>query len=185
MVVALATIAPLLVAATLAAGLAGVISVEAMIEAALVFGEDAGMLTFGAMFLASPVQWATGRTQVPVRKYLGIMFFLLALSNGAMFIIESGVAAAFGAPFLIAGVVAVLLAAPLFLTSSRWSQRALGIRRWRLLHRLTYLVAVALVAHVVLVGELGPGAVLIIVGFIARVPAVRRWMARRRLRRES
>ena len=153
----MATIAPLLVAGTLAAGLAGVITVEAIIEAALVFGEDPGMLTFGAMFLASPVQWATGRTQVPVRKYLGIVFFLLALSNGAMFVIESGMVAAFGAPFLIAGVIALLVATPLFLTSSRWSQRVLGMRRWRLLHRLTYVVAVALVAHVLLAGELGPG----------------------------
>jgi len=172
----LATIAPLVVTGAIAAGLLGVISAEAAITLALAGGENPGMITFGAMFLASPVQWFTGRSQIRVRKYLGIMFFLLALSNGAMFVIESGLAAAVGAPFLLAGTIALLLALPLFLTSNRWSQRTLGMSRWRLLHKLTYFVAAALLIHVVLIGDVGPGATLIALGFIARIPAVRRWL---------
>jgi DMSO/TMAO reductase YedYZ heme-binding membrane subunit len=178
-VLILATIAPLVVAAAVVARVLGIISEHDMVSLALGAGENPGMVTFGAMFLASPVQWITGRSQVRVRKYLGIMFFLLALSNGAMFVIESGVAAAFGAPFLIAGAVAVVVAAPLFLTSSRWSQRTLGMRRWRLLHKLTYVVAVALVGHVLLIPDPGPGAAMIIAGFIARIPSVRRWLTAR------
>ena len=85
-------------------------------------------------------------------------------------------AAALSAPFLIAGTVAIVLAAPLFLTSSRRSQRIMGMKRWRLLHRLTYVVAAALLAHVLLMPELGPGAVMITLGFVGRVPAVRRWL---------
>lgn len=175
-VMTLATIAPLVVTGAIAAGLLGVISAEAAITLALAAGENPGMITFGAMFLASPVQWLTGRSQIRVRKYLGIMFFLLALSNGAMFVIESGLAAAVGAPFLLAGTIALLLALPLFLTSNRWSQRTLGMSRWRLLHKLTYFVAAALLIHVVLIGDVGPGATLIALGFIARIPAVRRWL---------
>ncbi|MFW2381906.1 MAG: ferric reductase-like transmembrane domain-containing protein [Acidimicrobiales bacterium] len=178
-VLTLATIAPVLISGAIGAALLGVISTEAMIEFALAAGENPGMITFGAMFVASPVQWLTGRSQVRVRKYLGIMFFLLALSNAAMFVIETGLASALSAPFLVAGTVAFALAVPLFLTSSRRSQRAMGMKRWRGLHKLTYVIAAALLAHVVLIGEVGPGAVLITFGFIARIPAVRRWLSNR------
>ena len=176
-VITLATIAPLIIAGTVTAALLGVIPAEAAISLALAAGENPGMVTFGAMFLASPVQWLTGRSQVRVRKYLGIMFFLLALSNGAMFVIESGLVAALGAPFLIAATIAFVLAVPLFLTSNRWSQRTLGMTRWRLLHKLTYFIAAALLVHVVLIGDIGPGAIMIALGFIARIPAVRRRLA--------
>ncbi len=183
-VVTLATIAPLLVGGAIGAALLGVVSTEAMIDFALAAGEDPGMITFGALFLASPIQWLTGRSQVRVRKYLGIVFFLLALSNGAMFVLESGLAAVLSAPFLIAGTIALALALPLFLTSSRRSQRALGMRRWRILHKLTYVVAAALLAHVVLMGEIGLGSVLIALGFVGRIPAVRRWITDRNGRAE-
>ncbi len=179
-VMALATIAPVIVAGTVAARALGLISTEAMIDTALGAGEDPGLLVFGAMFLASPVQWLTGRTQIRVRKYLGIVFFLLALSNGAMFVIESGLGAALGAPFLVAGTIALVLSAPLFATSSRWSQRAMGMRRWQVLHKATYVVAIALVAHVLLLPdevELSIG--LIAAGFVLRLPPIKRRLVER------
>jgi sulfoxide reductase heme-binding subunit YedZ len=184
-VLVLATIAPLLIGGAIGAAALGLIGTEAMIEFVLAAGENPGMITFGAMFLASPVQWLTGRSQVRVRKYLGIVFFLLALSNGVMFLLESGLAAVLSAPFIIAGTVALVLALPLFLTSSRRSQRAMGMRRWRLLHKLTYGVAAALLIHVILMGEIGPGAVLIALGFIGRISAIRRRLAARAERRRS
>lgn len=175
-VMMLAAVAPMVIAGAMAAALLGAISVEAMTGLVLAAGENPGMVTFGAMFLASPIQWFTGRSQVRVRKYLGIVFFLLASSNGAMFVIESGIGAVLGQPFLIAGTIALALAVPLFLTSSRWSQRTMGMKKWRLLHKLTYVVAAGLLAHVILMGEIGPGAVMIAAGFISRIPAVRRWI---------
>ncbi len=179
LVLTLATIPPLVIAATVGSALVGLVPVETMLAVALAAGENPGMLTFAAMFLASPVQWWTGRSQVRVRKYLGIVFYLLAVSNGAMFVLERGIGSALGAPFLVAGTAALALATPLALTSSRWSQRAMGLRRWRRLHRLTYLVAGALVGHVVLLGDPDPGALLIATGFVARIPVVRRWIGRR------
>ena len=170
----LATIAPLIITGAIGAALVGAISVESMMNLALAAGENPGMITFGTMFLASPVQWLTGRSQVRVRKYLGIVFFLLALSNAAMFVLEAGLLTSLGAPFLIAGTIAVALATPLFLTSSRRAQRFMGMKHWRLLHKLTYPLAVALLAHVVFMGEIGPGAIMIALGLIARLPAVRR-----------
>lgn len=174
MVLTISAIAPLIIVGAISLALLGAMSIEAMSNLVLAAGENPGMITFGAMFLASPVQWFTGRSQIRVRKSLGIVFFLLALSNGAMFVLESGLAAALGAPFLIAGTVALILATPLFLTSSRWSQRFIGMKNWRRLHKLTYLVAVGLLAHIILVGDIGLGAIMITLGLIARMPPVRR-----------
>ncbi len=185
LVISLATIAPLLIGGAIGAALLGVISTEAMNQFALAAGENPGMITFGAMFVASPIQWLTGRSQVRVRKYLGIIFFLLALSNAAMFVLETGLALALSTPFLIAGTVAFALAVPLFLTSNRRSQRAMGMKRWRTLHKLTYIVAAALLGHVILIGDIGPGAVLITLGFIGRIPVVRRWLTNRVDRRRA
>ncbi len=176
----LAAVPPIVIAGAGAARLLGVISTEQLVDTALAAGENPGMITFGAMFLASPVQWLTGRSQIRVRKYLGVVFFLLAVSNGAMFAIERGIGAALDEPFLVAGVIALVAATPLFLTSTRRSQRAMGMRAWRRLHKLTYLVAVALLAHVVLIGDAGLGAAMITGGFIARIPAVRRRLQRRK-----
>ena len=185
MVMALATVAPLLIGGAIGAALLGMISTEAMMQFVLAAGENPGMITFGAMFVASPVQWLTGRSQVRVRKYLGIMFFLLALSNAAMFILETGLSAALSTPFLIAGTAAFALAVPLFLTSSRRSQRSMGMKRWRALHKLTYIIAAALLTHVILIGDIGPGAVLITLGFIGRIPVVRRWLTTRAQERRN
>ena len=176
-VLALGTIAPAVIVGAIGARLLGLTDTDTMIETALAAGEDPGMVTFGAMFLASPVQWVTGRTQVRVRKYLGIVFFLLALSNGAMFAIDEGIAESFSEPFLVAGSLALLLSVPLFMTSSRWSQRAMGFRRWQLLHKATYLIAALLVGHVLMIpgeAELGVIVGLVLLGFVARIPVIRR-----------
>ncbi len=184
-VLALAAIVPLVIAGSVGLALLGVLSIDALVAVALGAGENPGIIVFGAMFLATPVQRLTGLSQVRVRKCLGIVFFLLALSNGAMFVLDAGLARILSAPFLIAGTVAVALSLPLFLTSSRRVQRAMGIRRWRLLHKLTYVVAAALLAHVVLIGDIGPGAVLITLGFICRAPSIRRVLERRATRRRN
>lgn len=175
-VLTLASIAPTVILAVLGLGAAGLLNADEVREVALGAGENPGMITFGAMFLATPIQWWTGRSQVRVRKFLGIVFFLLALSNGAMFVWESGFDRAFSRPLLVAGSLAVLIATPLFLTSSRMSQRMLGMRRWRLLHKLTYVVAVLLLVHVVLVGDVGLGALLITLGLAARTGPCREWI---------
>ena len=50
-------------------------------------------------------------------------------------------------PFIIVGFVAFLLMVPLALTSTAWSIRKLGGKRWNLLHRLIYVSAVLGVIH--------------------------------------
>lgn len=192
LVVVLGSIPPIVVVGTVLAQLVGVISIEQMVEVALGAGETPGTLVFASMFLASPVQWLTGRSQVAVRKYLGVVFYGLAVNNFAMFLVENRhmgdegiVAEITGSPLLVAGFVALALATPLFVTSSRWSQRFLGMRRWRVLHRLTYVIAVALIGHLILIPDAGPDLVLLTLGFVARVPPVRRRLVDRGARRKT
>lgn len=157
---------------TTIAGALGVISVNQMIDVALTLGEEPGMFVFAAMLWCSPVQWLVKRTQIPVRKMLGILFGGYALANFAMFVIDEGLLASLSAPFLIAGTVAMLLSIPLVATSSRWAQRKIGMKNWRKLHTLTYVIAFALVLHVALVGELGLSGALVLGALIARIPPV-------------
>lgn len=49
--------------------------------------------------------------------------------------------------FIVAGLTAWLLLVPLALTSTAWSIRKLGGKRWQALHRLAYLAAIAGVVH--------------------------------------
>lgn len=184
LVLAWAIVAPTTIFVVWSGYLLGTFNRAQLTEVVLGAGEIPGMVTFGLMFLCSPMQWFTGRSQVRVRKFLGIVFFGLALSNGAMFVYNHGWAV-FAEPLLVAGSVALLLALPLFITSNRCSQRVMGMRRWRLLHKLTYLIAVALLAHVIFVADIDVGSALIGIGFIARVPAVRRRLIERGRRRRS
>jgi methionine sulfoxide reductase heme-binding subunit len=50
-------------------------------------------------------------------------------------------------PFVTAGFTAWLLMVPLALTSTTWSIRKLGGKRWQALHRLVYFSAIAGVVH--------------------------------------
>ncbi|MEZ5385639.1 MAG: protein-methionine-sulfoxide reductase heme-binding subunit MsrQ [Prosthecobacter sp.] len=50
-------------------------------------------------------------------------------------------------PFVAIGMLSFLLMVPLAVTSTNAMVQKLGARRWRLLHRLTYLVAIGGVVH--------------------------------------
>ena len=50
-------------------------------------------------------------------------------------------------PFVLVGFTAIVLLTPLALTSFNRAIRALGGRRWQLLHRLVYAVAVLAIVH--------------------------------------
>lgn len=157
---------------TIIAGAVGAISTNQMIDVSLALGEEPGMFVFAAMLWCTPVQWLVKRTQVPVRKMLGILFGGYAIANFAMFVIDEGLLASMSRPFLIAGTLAMLLSIPLLVTSGRWAQRTMGMKRWRKLHQLTYVVAFFLVLHVALIGEIGLSGVLILAALFTRIPPV-------------
>jgi methionine sulfoxide reductase heme-binding subunit len=90
---------------------------------------------------------------LPLRKELGILMGVLALVHGFSYLIPYGETMQLfsdGKPsFLLFGIIAMWLSVPLTLTSSTWAIRKMG-RHWKTLHRLTYLVVIFAVAHVVI-----------------------------------
>ena len=50
-------------------------------------------------------------------------------------------------PFILVGFIAIVLLTPLALTSFNRAIKALGGRRWQLLHRLVYAVAILAIVH--------------------------------------
>ncbi len=123
------------------------------------------------------------------RRALGLYFFGYAVTHAGAFAADSGFAPAgiwattTAQAFLIWGALAVLVSVPLAATANRWSMRRLG-RRWKTLHRITYVVAVFSVVHTALIpGDPGeallPGAILALLLAI-RLPSVRSWFVSRR-----
>ncbi|HTZ89386.1 MAG TPA: protein-methionine-sulfoxide reductase heme-binding subunit MsrQ [Alloacidobacterium sp.] len=71
--------------------------------------------------------------------------------------------------FITAGLTAWLLLVPLALTSTTWSIRKLGGKRWQALHRLVYVAAIAGVVHYwwgVKSGVRTPMAITVVLGVL-------------------
>ncbi len=88
-------------------------------------------------------------------------------------------------PYIWAGVTSWSLMLPLALTSTKWSIRTLGGKRWQLLHRLVYLAAIAGVTHywwIVKPGVRSPMTVTVVLGvLLAARPALSWLQAQRKL----
>ncbi len=82
-------------------------------------------------------------------------------------------------PYIWAGFTAWALMAPLAATSTTWSIRKLGGKRWGWLHRLVYVSAIAGVVHywwIVKTGVLAPLQVTVVLAvLLAMRPVLSRW----------
>jgi sulfoxide reductase heme-binding subunit YedZ len=81
-------------------------------------------------------------------------------------------------PYMALGIVAWLLLLPLGLTSNRWMIKKLG-RRWKLLHRLVYVVAILACAHFIWLirsdyGQALVYSLLMLLLLLARLPFIGR-----------
>ena len=89
-------------------------------------------------------------------------------------------------PYIWAGFTAWLILIPLAATSTTWSIRKLGGKRWQWLHRLVYLAAIAGVVHywwIVKTGVRTPMTITVVLAaLLAARPALGWWQARRRTR---
>jgi sulfoxide reductase heme-binding subunit YedZ len=88
--------------------------------------------------------------------------------------------------YILAGFTAWLLLVPLAATSTNWSIRKLGGKRWQALHRLTYLSAICGVIHywwIVKSGVRTPITItlVLVVLLLARVV----WLVRQRVERQA
>lgn len=85
--------------------------------------------------------------------------------------------------YIMAGIAAWLLLLPLALTSTKWSIRKLGGKRWQMLHRLVYFAAIAGVIHywwIVKSGVHTPLTITVILGVLLLARPVLAYIGDRR-----
>lgn len=115
------------------------------------------------------------RTVLSIKKVTGLYAFGYALLHLLVFVLDEGWLATFGEVNLVMGLLSILIMLPLALTSNHWSMQHLG-KGWKLLHRAVYAAGVFAVLHVALLGE-GSAmlyALILILGFVIRIPPIRR-----------
>ncbi len=105
--------------------------------------------------LVSPIRWYTGLTAiVKYRRMLGLYVFfyasvhmLLYLGLDQLFDIQDIWKDIVKRPFITVGFISFILLIPLVITSTNKMMKRLGGKRWKQLHRLTYLIATLSCIH--------------------------------------
>lgn len=103
----------------------------------------------------TPAQWLTGRAwPARLRRLFGLVAFFYACLHLVTYVwLDQGLAWALlvedvvKRKFMTAGLLALVLMAPLAATSTSRMVKRLGYPRWKRLHRLVYVAAVAGVIH--------------------------------------
>ena len=102
----------------------------------------------------TPIRRLTGWNRaIAFRRMLGLFAFFYAILHLSIWVVfdhyftlSTMIEDIVKRPFITMGTLSLLLMLPLALTSTKWAIRKLG-RRWRQLHRLVYVSAVAAVVH--------------------------------------
>ena len=149
---------------------------------------NAGFIFFALMLAVTPIATLTGwRWHVPLRRDYGLAMFAVALTDLVLAATTTSerfpggfMTRVSGHSFLAVGTLATLLCVPLAMTANTRAQRALG-KYWRQIHRITYVVWVAILLHLLLLfgfhdtalHALEVSAPLLLL----RLPQLKRWYA--------
>lgn len=151
-------VAPLAPAWFLWLGLTGGLGVEPIKELEHRFGELA-LQVFIATLAVRPLREWTGINLMKHRRAIGLVtFFYVFLHLLVWLVLDVGILSEIWAdivkrPYITVGMAAFVLMIPLAVTSNNLSLRKLGPKRWRMLHRLTYLAAVLGALHFVMLAK--------------------------------
>jgi len=162
-----------------------------------------GEICFFVAVSITPLITVTGaRWIAPLRRWYGIMFALIGISDATTAAITTDFAGGVfgrlaGHTFLVTGLFIVLLAIPVLATANTPSQRRLG-KHWKTIQRVTYALWALIVIHLLLLDGFKPfgaaegdgdpvfhqrfyQAVAISLPLvILRIPAVKRWCISKR-----
>ncbi len=162
-----------------------------------------GEITFLLCVSVTPLITLTGaRWFAPLRRWYGIMFFVIGLSDSITASITGDFAGGpigrvAGHSFLLAGLFIILLALPVVVTSNARMQRALG-KYWKRVQGVTYIIWGMIIIHLGLLdgfhtfdGPQGDGdpvfhqrlyqiLAISLPLVILRLPPVRRWVTQQR-----
>jgi sulfoxide reductase heme-binding subunit YedZ len=102
----------------------------------------------------TPLRLVTGSViWIKLRRMLGLFCFFYASIHFSIWLfldqsldLQAMFHDVIKRPFITMGFVSLVLLIPLALTSNRWSVRQLG-KRWTLLHKLIYIIAITAIAH--------------------------------------
>ena len=120
-------------------------------------------LTFLVLTLAvTPVRKISGWNWLShFRRMLGLFAFFYALAHFSIyfglerqFSVSAVIRDALQNNFILFGMTALLLMVPLALTSTNASIKRLGAARWKRIHQLVYISAIAAVTHYAMFGKL-------------------------------
>lgn len=113
------------------------------------------------------------------RRAIGVSAFWYACGHLAAHLLYEGgltwLTDSLDKPFIVAGLLAWAILLLLAVTSLRGWVRRLGARRWKALHRLTYLVAALVAYHLAVAGKGNLGLALALFGGLLAVQALRWW----------
>jgi len=163
----------------------GLVDREQALAGILTAVEVPAALLMAVLLFCTPFSRLTGRNYRPRRKWFGLSFLFCAVMNLVVFLFEHPISQLTRA-FAIAALIALTACIPLAATSTRWAMRRLGGQRWRALHRLVYLAAGAVIAHLWLVpqddGPAGNIIATVVYGFaiLFRLPAATSRIAAKR-----
>ena len=137
--------------------------------------------------LIKPLNWIG-----PWRKLIGLFAFFYAcvhllayVALYAGFSVQTMIDDIAKRRFITMGMLAWLLLVPLALTSTNWSIRKLGGKRWKRLHQLVYVAAVCGVIHYwwqVKPGVLAPLGITVILAVLLAARPVLDWVQDRKMR---
>lgn len=124
--------------------------------------------------LITPLRWITGWNQlVTFRRLLGLYVFfyavlhmLLYLGLDQFFDINDIIKDIIKRPFITIGFFSFTALIPLVVTSNNAIVKRMGGRRWKLLHRLTYVIAIASSIHFYMLVKLDKTEPLIYMGLL-------------------
>lgn len=135
-----------------------------------------------AVLTCTPVFILFGVYSLFVRQALGIATAVWSILHFVIFLWIEGFAETFTQVNYVAGFVAVLLLIPLLLTSNRRSMKWLKAS-WKKLQRLAYVAIILSLLHVAILEKTWIiYAVIVGLGFVIRIPAVKeRILARRKV----
>ncbi|MEQ9262584.1 MAG: ferric reductase [Owenweeksia sp.] len=126
-----------------------------------------------AVLTLTPVFILFSVTNLFVRQAMGIATAVWSLLHFVIFIIAEGLAETFTQVNYILGFVAVLILIPLLLTSNRKAMKRLKAN-WKKLQRFSYLAILLSLTHVAILEKTWAlYAVIVGLGFIIRIPAVK------------
>ena len=167
-----------------------------------ILGTGGEICLFVALSITPLITVTGARWFAPLRRWYGIMFALIGISDGTTAAITTDFAGGVfgrlaGHTFLVTGLFIVLLAIPVLATANTPAQRRLG-KHWKTIQRVTYALWALTVIHLLLLdgfkpfGEsLGDGDPVFHQRFyqsvaislplvILRIPPVKRWIISKR-----